>query len=148
MNTIITYGTFDILHVGHINLFNRLKEIGNKLIVGVSTDEFNKMKGKDAFMSFDSRVRIIKSLRQVDLVIPEENWNQKIEDIKKYNVSTLAMGSDWEGKFDDLKVYCKVIYFKRTENIDSTTLRSQLYDASATLQSKDLLLNNLKNKLD
>ncbi len=128
MKRIITYGTFDLFHIGHLRLLKRAKELGDYLIVGVSTDEFNKLKGKRSVFSFEDRKEIIESLRFVDKVIAEENWEQKIEDVKKYNVNIFVMGDDWKGKFDFLKKYCEVIYLPRTENISSTILKDRLKD--------------------
>lgn len=124
--TVLTYGTFDLFHIGHLKLLERLKELGDNLIVGVSTDEFNRSKGKQAIIPFCDRLEIIQSIKYVDLAIPEESWSQKIEDIKKYNVSIFGMGEDWRGKFDDLNKYCKVIYLERTPNISSTAVKDTL----------------------
>lgn len=123
---VLTYGTFDVLHIGHINLLRRLKDLGDILIVGVSTDEFNAQKNKTSFQTYEERSQIVASLRYVDLVIPEYSWDQKVQDIKKYNVSIFGMGSDWEGKFDYLSDHCKVIYLPRTPDIDSSSFRQFL----------------------
>lgn len=123
---VITYGTFDLFHIGHLNLLKRLKDIGDYLIVGVSTDEFNAGKGKRSFFSFEERFEIIKSIRYVDMVVPEVSWEQKKDDIKKYNVDIFAIGNDWEGKFDFLREYCEVVYLPRTEGVSSTELRNIL----------------------
>lgn len=120
---VLTYGTFDALHYGHIILLNRLKALGDKLYVGVSTDAFNLQKGKVAFMSYEERVTLLKSLRAVDVVFPEDNLEQKVSDIKKYNIGLFAMGDDWVGHFDFLSKYCKVVYMPRTANISSTEIR-------------------------
>ncbi len=125
MKTIITYGTFDLFHVGHARLLERLKAMGDYLIVGVSTDEFNARKGKRAVMSFEDRCEILRSVRYVDLVIPETDWAQKARDVFVYNVDVFAIGDDWAGKFDDLKPYCQVVYLPRTCGVSSTMLRSQ-----------------------
>lgn len=122
--TVITYGTFDLFHIGHLRLLQRLKELGNKLIVGVSTDEFNLTKGKKATIPFEQRAEIISNLKQVDLVIEETCWQQKIRDIKNYNVNIFAIGDDWYGKFDYLKEYCEVIYIPRTKGISSTNIKN------------------------
>jgi glycerol-3-phosphate cytidylyltransferase len=129
--TVITYGTFDMLHIGHVNLFKRLKSMGDRLIVAVSTDEFNSLKGKKTLIPFDQRIQIVESIRYVDLAIPEENWEQKILDIKKYNVDIFSIGNDWEGKFDFLKEHCKVVYLDRTENISTTLLKKTLSNFSS-----------------
>ena len=123
---VLTYGTFDMFHIGHLNLLNRLKSLGDKLIVAVSTDEFNSIKGKKTLIPFDQRALIVQNIKCVDIVIAEENWEQKIDDIKKYNVDIFAMGDDWQGKFDFLKDYCEVIYLPRTQNISTTELKKEL----------------------
>ncbi len=123
---IITYGTFDMFHIGHLKLLERLSKLGTKLIVAVSTDEFNKIKGKKTIIPYDQRAAIVEAIKYVDMVIPENNWDQKIKDIKKYNVNIFSMGHDWEGKFDELKEYCEVVYLPRTEGISSTDLKDTL----------------------
>ena len=128
MINIITYGTFDLLHIGHIELLKRAKRLGDRLIVGLSTDEFNKIeKGKSCVQSYCERKEILESLRYVDLVIPEICWEQKINDISKYSIDIFVIGDDWEGKFDFLKKQtdCKVIYLPRTPNV-STTMRKTI----------------------
>ncbi|WP_215189780.1 glycerol-3-phosphate cytidylyltransferase [Exiguobacterium sp. s6] len=126
MKKIITYGTFDLLHWGHINLLRRAKELGDYLIVAVSTDEFNKVKHKESFHSFENRKLILEAIRYVDEVIPEENWDQKVTDVQKYDVDVFVMGNDWVGEFDFLKDYCEVIYLDRTEGISTTSIKNQL----------------------
>ena len=123
---VLTYGTFDMFHIGHLNLLNRLKSLGDKLIVAVSTDEFNSIKGKKTLIPFEQRALIVQNIKCVDMVISEKNWEQKIYDIKKYNVDIFAMGDDWKGKFDFLKDYCKVVYLPRTQNISTTELKKEL----------------------
>jgi glycerol-3-phosphate cytidylyltransferase len=123
---VLTYGTFDMFHIGHLNLLNRLKSLGDKLIVAVSTDEFNSIKGKKTLIPFEQRALIVQNIKFVDMVISEKNWEQKIDDIKKYNVDIFAMGDDWKGKFDFLKDYCEVIYLPRTQNISTTELKKEL----------------------
>lgn len=123
---VLTYGTFDMFHIGHLNLLNRLKSLGDKLIVAVSTDEFNSIKGKKTLIPFEQRALIVQNIKCVDMVISEENWEQKIDDIKKYNVDIFAMGDDWQGKFDFLKNHCEVIYLPRTQNISTTELKKEL----------------------
>lgn len=123
MKRVITYGTFDLLHYGHINLLKRARALGDYLVVALSTDEFNKnMKNKICIQKYEERKAILESLRFVDLVIPEKKWEQKIKDIKLYKIDIFCIGNDWNGKFDFLKEYCEVIYLPRTEGI-STTLR-------------------------
>ena len=126
MKRILTYGTYDLLHFGHINLLKRAKDLGDYLVVGLSTDEFNGLKGKESYFSYEKREYMLESVRYVDEVIKENNWEQKIEDIKKYNIDIFVMGDDWEGKFDYLKEYCEVIYLPRTEGISTTELKANL----------------------
>jgi glycerol-3-phosphate cytidylyltransferase len=124
--TILTYGTFDMFHIGHLRLLKRIKNMAGRVIVGVSTDEFNSIKGKKTLIPYDQRVEIITSINYVDIVIPESSWDQKIEDIKKYNVDVFAIGNDWEGKFDFLKEHCEVVYLERTKDISTTELKKSL----------------------
>ena len=126
--TVLTYGTFDLLHYGHLEILKRASVLGNKLIVGVSTDKFNEIKGKTCVLPYQKRKELIESLDYVDKVIPEDNWDQKVTDIQDNNIDTFVMGDDWKGKFDELKVLCEVIYFTRTKGISSTKLRSILDD--------------------
>ena len=127
MRKVITYGTFDLLHAGHINLLRRAKELGDYLIVVVSTDEFNwNEKRKKCYFSYEERKKLVEAVRYVDLVIPEENWDQKISDVKEYHVDTFVMGDDWKGKFDFLKDYCEVVYLPRTEGISTTQIKQDL----------------------
>ena len=127
MKKVITYGTFDLLHVGHINLLRRAKALGDYLIVGLSTDEFNAGKHKEAYHSYDDRKIMLEAIKYVDEVIPEENWEQKITDVVNNKVDVFVMGSDWEGKFDFLKDYCEVVYLPRTEGISTTKIKSDLH---------------------
>jgi glycerol-3-phosphate cytidylyltransferase len=125
MRVIITYGTFDLLHIGHINLLKRAKNLGDRLIVALSTDEFNLLKKcKTSINKYADRKIILESLRFVDLVIPEENWEQKDTDIEKYKVSVFVMGDDWQDHFDFLKDRCEVVYLSRTENISTTEIKN------------------------
>ena len=124
MKKVITYGTFDLLHVGHINLLRRARELGDYLIVVLSSDEFNAGKGKQAYHSYEDRKVILEAVRYVDEVIPEYTWEQKIDDVKNNNVDVFVMGNDWEGKFDFLKEYCEVVYLPRTEGISTTKIKS------------------------
>ena len=123
---VLTYGTFDMFHIGHLELLKRLKLLGDKLIVAVSTDEFNEIKGKKTIIPYAQRAKIVEAIRYVDMVIPENDWKQKVTDIKKYNVDVFAMGHDWEGKFDELREYCEVMYLPRTKGISTTALKQQL----------------------
>lgn len=127
MKKVITYGTFDLLHAGHINLLRRAKELGDYLIVVVSTDEFNwNEKQKRCYFSYEERKKLVEAVRYVDLVLPEENWEQKLSDIKEYKVDTFVMGDDWKEKFDFLKKYCDVIYLPRTKGISTTKIKQDL----------------------
>ena len=126
MKRVITYGTFDLLHYGHINLLQRAKQLGDYLIVALSTNEFNEIKGKRCYFSFEQRKKLLESIRYVDLVIPESNWEQKVEDVKKFDIDVFVKGDDWKGKFDFLKQYCEVIYLTRTPEISTTKIKSDL----------------------
>lgn len=127
MKKVITYGTFDLLHYGHINLLQRAKALGDYLIVALSTDEFNsKEKNKITYFSYEERKRLLEAIRYVDLVIPEQNWEQKISDVKEFKVDIFVMGDDWKGKFDFLKDYCEVVYLERTPEISTTKIKKDL----------------------
>ena len=128
MKSILTYGTFDLLHYGHINLLKRAKALGDYLVVAVSTDSFNELKGKKAYHNYETRKMMLEAVRYVDLVIPEENWEQKIDDVKKYDIDIVVMGSDWAGsdRFDYLKDYCEVVYLPRTEGVSTTKIKEEL----------------------
>jgi glycerol-3-phosphate cytidylyltransferase len=126
MKTVLTYGTFDLFHIGHLNLLKRARDLGDKLIVAVSTDEFNATKGKTTLMPFEHRVELVRSVRFVDEVIAESNWEQKISDVQQHKVDIFVMGSDWQGKFDFLKPYCEVVYLPRTDNVSSTELKKAI----------------------
>ena len=126
MKITLTYGTFDFLHVGHIRLLQRAKALGDFLIVGLSTDEFNQLKHKSAFIPYEQRKEILESIKYVDLVIPEESWEQKIADVQQHQVDIFVMGDDWEGEFDFLKEHCQVVYLPRTQDISSTDLKGRL----------------------
>ena len=128
MKKVITYGTFDLLHVGHINLLRRAKELGDYLIVGLSTDEFNAGKHKEAYHSYEDRKIILEAIKYVDEVIPEETWEQKVTDVQKHHADIFVMGSDWEGKFDFLKEYCEVIYRPRTPGVSTTQIKTDLHE--------------------
>ncbi|MFU1768942.1 glycerol-3-phosphate cytidylyltransferase [Mammaliicoccus sciuri] len=127
MKRVITYGTYDLLHYGHIELLRRAKEYGDYLVVALSTDEFNKIKNKKSYYNYSQRKMMLESIRFVDLVIPENDWSQKIDDVKNYEIDTFIMGHDWEGEFDFLKEYCEVVYIKRTEGISTTKIKKELY---------------------
>lgn len=128
MKRVLTYGTYDLLHYGHIRLLKRAKQLGDYLIVAVSTDEFNAIKGKKAYHDYETRKEMLEAIRYVDLVIPENDWGQKISDVKKYEVDIVAMGSDWEGdeRFEILRDFCEVVYLDRTEGISTTKIKKEL----------------------
>lgn len=127
MKRIITYGTFDLLHYGHINLLRRAKALGDYLVVGLSTDEFNwNAKHKKCYFSYEKRKQLLEAIRYVDLVIPEENWEQKTSDVELYKIDTFVMGDDWKGKFDFLKNQCEVVYLERTPEISTTQIKHDL----------------------
>ena len=149
---ILTYGTFDMFHIGHLELLKRLSKLGTKLIVAVSTDGFNSLKGKKTIIPYEQRASIVEAIQYVDMVIPENNWEQKVKDIKKYNVDVFAMGDDWKGKFDELSSYCEVIYLERTEGISTTQLKSSLSKISE-INVEDInkafdILKRLKNDFE
>ena len=129
MKRVITYGTFDVLHYGHVNLLKRAKALGDYLIVALSSDEFNVIKNKKSYYTYEQRKMILEACRYVDLVIPENDWEQKINDIQKYQADIFVMGDDWKGKFDFLRDYCEVVYLPRTPDVSSS-------------QTKDFLSNN------
>ncbi|MFC0559246.1 glycerol-3-phosphate cytidylyltransferase [Halalkalibacter alkalisediminis] len=126
MKKVITYGTFDLLHWGHINLLKRAKDLGDYLIVAISSDEFNAIKNKKSYHSFENRKMILEAIRYVDEVISEENWEQKVSDVVDHNVDVFVMGDDWEGKFDFLKDYCEVVYLPRTAGISTSKIKDEL----------------------
>ena len=124
--TVLTYGTFDLFHIGHLNVLKRLRGLGDRLIVGVSTDEFNAVKGKKPVVPFEQRIEIVRSIKYVDEAIPEENWEQKRLDIQRYGVDVFGIGDDWRGKFDDLGDSVEVVYLPRTEGISTTEMKRVL----------------------
>lgn len=126
MKKIITYGTFDLLHWGHVRLLERAKELGDHLTVSLSTDEFNLLKHKEAYHSFEHRKYILEAIKYVDEVIPETDWEQKTTDIDLYDIDIFVMGDDWTGKFDFLKNQCEVIYLNRTDGISTTSIKKDL----------------------
>ena len=126
MKRIITYGTFDTFHWGHMELLRRAREMGDWLAVGLSTDEFNTIKGKRAHLPYRRRLEILQSIKYVDLVFAENDWGQKRDDIIKYNIDTLVMGDDWQGHFDTLADVCSVVYLTRTKDISSTLIKHTL----------------------
>ena len=128
LKRVITYGTFDLLHYGHINLLRRAKEQGDYLVVALSTDEFNwNEKQKKCYFTYEQRKSLLEAIRYVDLVIPEEKWEQKRKDVQKYHIDTFVMGDDWKGKFDFLKEEgCEVVYLPRTPEISTTQIKTDL----------------------
>ncbi|OCN06145.1 glycerol-3-phosphate cytidylyltransferase [Erysipelotrichaceae bacterium MTC7] len=127
MKKVITYGTFDLFHVGHLNMLRRAKELGDYLIVAVSSDRFNwEEKGKKCQVKDTDRAAIVEAIKYVDEVIFEDSWEQKVEDVQKYDVDVFVIGEDWQGKFDHLKPYCEVVYLPRTEGISTTQIKAQL----------------------
>jgi len=125
---VITYGTYDLLHWGHINLLRRAKQLGDYVIVGLSSDAFNESKGKKAFHNFKVRKQMLQAIRYVDLVIAEDSWEQKASDIKLYQADILVMGSDWENKFDELKTHCQVVYLERTKDISTSQISREIVE--------------------
>ena len=140
--TVITYGTFDLFHAGHVRLLKRLRALGDRLMVGCSTDEFNALKGKHSVIPYEQRVEMLLACRYVDGVFPEQDWGQKRDDIVRLKADIFAMGDDWAGKFDDLGDITQVIYLPRTPSISSTELRR----ASAAMREEQI--NELRNVLD
>lgn len=140
MKRILTYGTFDLLHYGHIRILERSKALGDYLVVAVSTDEFNAIKGKKSYHDYETRKKMLEALRCVDLVIPEEHWEQKRSDVLDYKIDTVVMGSDWEGneKFECLKDICEVVYLPRTEGVSTTKIKKDL-----GLQEPDNKINQI-----
>jgi glycerol-3-phosphate cytidylyltransferase len=126
MKTILTYGTYDLFHIGHVRLLERARALGDRLVVGVSSDEFNKLKGKRSIMRYEHRAAIVAALACVDEVFPEHDWEQKADDIQRVVADVLVMGDDWAGKFDDLAGLCNVTYLPRTEGISTTELKTAL----------------------
>ena len=128
MRRVLTYGTYDLLHYGHIRLLKRAKALGDYLIVALSTEEFNELKGKKTYHNYETRKEMLEAIRYVDLVIPEENWEQKADDVKKYDVDVVVMGGDWAGsdRFEYLREYCEVEYLDRTDGISTTKIKKDL----------------------
>lgn len=123
---VITYGTFDLLHWGHIRLLKRAKEQGDYLVVALSTDEFNSLKGKKAYHTYEERKMMLEAIRYVDLIIPENEWEQKQSDIETFRIDKFVIGDDWQGEFDFLKEYCEVVYLPRTEGVSTTKIKNDL----------------------
>ena len=138
MKRVLTYGTYDLLHYGHIRLLKRAKELGDYLIVAISTEEFNAIKGKKAYHNYETRKEMLEAIRYVDLVIPENTWDQKRDDVVNYHVDIVVMGSDWVGheKFENLRDLCEVVYLDRTEGISTTKIKKELNLSKDNLFSK------------
>ena len=130
MRRVITYGTFDLLHYGHIRLLQRCKAQGDYLVVALSTDEFNAGKGKKSYFSYADRKNMLEAIRYVDLVIPEESWEQKKTDVDRYDIDVFVMGDDWAGEFDFLQDQCEVVYLPRTPEISTTQIKNDLKGAA------------------
>lgn len=128
MTRVLTYGTFDLLHYGHIEILRRAKALGDYLVVGLSTDEFNETKGKTAYHSYETRKKMLEAIRYVDLVIPENRWEQKLDDVKDYHIDIVVMGSDWAGsdRFDYLKQHCQLVFLERTPGVSTTSIKTNL----------------------
>lgn len=126
MKKVITYGTFDLLHWGHVRLLERAKALGDHLTVAISTDEFNQIKHKEAYHSYEHRKYILEAIKYVDEVIPENEWEQKIKDVQDNDIDVFVMGDDWEGQFDFLKDYCEVVYLPRTDGISTSKIKNDL----------------------
>lgn len=124
---VLTYGTFDLFHFGHVRLLRRLAALGDRLIVACSTDEFNNLKGKKTVVPFEHRVEVLQACRYVDAVIPEHDWAQKRQDIRAHSVDVFGMGDDWAGKFDDLADLCEVVYLPRTEDVSTTRVKRRVF---------------------
>ena len=140
MKRILTYGTFDLLHYGHIRLLKRAKELGDYLVVALSTDEFNEIKGKKAYHDYETRKKMLEAIRYVDLIIPENTWEQKRNDVLDYKIDVVVMGSDWENNenFECLRDICDVTYLSRTEGISTTKIKQDL-----GLQEADNTINQI-----
>ena len=126
MKKVITYGTFDLFHFGHLELLRRAKELGDHLVVAVSTDEFNRIKRKKCVYPYEHRFKIVEAIQYVDKVIPEKNWEQKRKDIISNKIQIFTIGDDWEGKFDELSDICKIVYIERTKGISTSNLKENL----------------------
>ena len=145
MKRILTYGTFDLLHYGHIRILERAKQLGDYLVVAVSTDEFNAIKGKKAYHNYETRKKMLEAIRCVDLVIPENDWKQKRRDVIDYKIDIVVMGSDWEGNenFECLKDICEVVYLPRTDGISTTKIKQDLRitDKTTITEAEKIILN-------
>lgn len=123
---VLTYGTFDLFHPGHVQLLKRARELGSRLLVGLSTDEFNAKKGKQSVMSYKDRKTVLESCRYVDEVFAEEDWSQKLDDARRLAADVFVMGDDWAGKFDFMQEACNVVYLARTEGVSTTEIKASV----------------------
>lgn len=151
MRTVITYGTFDMFHIGHLELINRIKDLGDKVIIAVSTDEFNLLKNKKCVIPYEQRAAIVNAIKGVDLVIPENSWEQKEHDILEHAVDLFVMGDDWTGHFDHLKAVCEVFYLPRTEGVSTTEIKDLLKgigpDLKQEIDNMFSILESIKKEL-
>ncbi len=130
MRRVITYGTYDLLHYGHIELLKRARALGDYLVVVLSSDEFNALKGKRAYFPYEDRKAMLEAIRYVDLVVPEYTWEQKVDDIRKFQIDVFVLGDDWAGAFDEqLKGLCEVVYLPRTPEISTTQIKQDMAHA-------------------
>ncbi len=141
-----------MFHIGHLELLKRMHALGDEVIVAVSTDEFNEIKGKKTIIPFAQRAEIVEAICHVNKVIPEKNWEQKADDIKKHNIDLFVMGDDWEGKFDHLKTHCEVLYLPRTQGISSSKLKDSL-DTLSSINTEEInqafeILKRIKENLE
>jgi glycerol-3-phosphate cytidylyltransferase len=127
MKRVLTYGTFDLFHHGHVRLLRRLAELGDELYVGCSTDAFNALKGKKTALPFRHRVEVLQACRYVTHVFAERNWRQKARDVRRYDIDVFGMGGDWQGKFDELGALCHVVYLPRTEDVSTSEIKETVY---------------------
>lgn len=150
MKRILTYGTFDLMHYGHIRILQRAKALGDYLVVAVSTEEFNELKGKKTYHNFETRKKMLEAVRYVDLVIPETDWEQKIDDVKKYDIDVVVMGGDWEGneKFEILRDYCDVQYLPRTDGISTSKIKDDLSKIKKDLKDMKEDLAEVKEEIE
>lgn len=135
--TVITYGTFDILHIGHINLLRRARALGDRLVVGLSSDEFNRGKHKSSLLNFENRKAVLEAVRYVDEVFSEDTWEQKQDDIRRFDAKVFVMGNDWSGKFDFLSDLCEVVYLPRTAEISTSEIKLSLGGMEANVDERD-----------
>jgi len=146
---VITYGTFDMFHIGHLRLIQRIRDYGDKVIICVSTDDFNEIKGKKCIIPFEDRCEIVRNIKGVDMVLPENNWEQKVFDIKHYNVDVFVMGDDWKNKFDHLMNYCEVIYLPRTPMVSSTLIKKSILTPGAlnkeNIEQTSVMLKSIRD---